>query len=461
MVPVQASFESNQLAHRIVLITLFASAMASTAVVQEDPVVLSPFSMLSGLTNVVEWGHPTCGGPLTLQMASNQSDADAIEQGLAQLLEPHTGLFLGPMLIGFITDMVLCGVMIQQLITWLAFAHEDRWFIKILVGWCALFGAIGSVFNLAFMHHTFVYNFGRYTEMANSSWSSWLGVIAPLTSSSVQIFYCDRAYRLSGKNKFLAGIILTFIVISLIGGIGSKVTSASLADASVVEKATIFIYLYTTGAMAADFTITTSIMWCLAHSKSGFVQTDQVVNKLLMISAETQLPPTLMAIAFLIIFAYKTTKAAQHPDQLIIDVTSNLTGFFMMVMPKTYVVGFMAVLNSRMSLRAVMSSTQEGSSQWRTNSYPLRTREGETIKVTTETYVQTDSSPQTPDDSHTRPFNYPYAHHPNSVASQGMTAETDGDDHSAHDHIITADAEGSRRRDRDEARGVAWADALK
>ncbi|OCF34582.1 hypothetical protein I316_03623 [Kwoniella heveanensis BCC8398] len=415
---------------------------------------------LSELKDVVEWGHPTCGGPLTLQMVANNTNADAIEEGLAQLLGPHTGLFLGPMMIGFITDMILCGVMTKQMMTWLAFALEDRWLIKIIVGWCVVFGAIGSVFNLAFMHHMFVYNFGRYTEMADSSWSSWLGVIAPLTSSGVQIFYCDRAYKLSGKNKLLGGIILAFILTSLIGGVGSKVTSASLADASVAGQAIIFIYLYTAGAMAADFTITTSIMWCLAHSKTGFVQTDQIVNKLLRISAETQLPPTLMAISFLIIFAYKTTKAAQHPEQFIIDVTSNLTGFFMMVMPKTYVVGFLAVLNSRMSLRAVMSSSQEPSSQWRNNAYQLRTREAETVKVTTETYVQTDSlpypSPQTPNESHPHPFKYGH-HEPNSFTSPDIIAIAETDEEADADsvHRLNYGEDGRKNR------GLTWVDALK
>ncbi|KAK6906941.1 hypothetical protein I203_100930 [Kwoniella mangroviensis CBS 8507] len=182
---------------------------------------------------------------------------------------------------------------------------------------------------------------------------------------------------------------MSFILTSIIGGIGSKITSESATQTTSTTKATIFIYLYTAGAMAADFTITTSIMWCLSRSKSGFVQTDQIVKKLLAISAETQLPPTLMAISFLIIFAYKTTKAAAHPDEMIIDVTSNLTGFFMMTMPKTYVVGFLAVLNSRMSLRAVMSSKDASSQQWKVNTYRLkkRTMEGN-VKVTTETYVQ-------------------------------------------------------------------------
>ncbi|OCF78316.1 hypothetical protein I204_00254 [Kwoniella mangroviensis CBS 8886] len=340
------------------------------------------------LGNTVVWGNPTCGGPHLLQLATGDNSTAAVEAGLKAILESHTGFFLGPVMIGFVADFVLFGVMLTQLVKWGAYAVEDSLDHGLAGGFTGLTDQL-CVSNLAYVHHVFVNNFGTYRTFASADWSSWLGIIAPLTSARVQTFYCDRAYKLSGKNKILGGIIMSFILTSIIGGIGSKITSESATQTTSTTKATIFIYLYTAGAMAADFTITTSIMWCLSRSKSGFVQTDQIVKKLLAISAETQLPPTLMAISFLIIFAYKTTKAAAHPDEMIIDVTSNLTGFFMMTMPKTYVVGFLAVLNSRMSLRAVMSSKDASSQQWKVNTYRLkkRTMEGN-VKVTTETYVQ-------------------------------------------------------------------------
>ncbi|WRT65448.1 uncharacterized protein IL334_002391 [Kwoniella shivajii] len=63
-----------------------------------------------------------------------------------------------------------------------------------------------------------------------------------------------------------------------------------------------------------------------------------------------------------------------------------------MVMPKTYVVGFLAVLNSRVSLRAVLSSKDASSHIWKQNTHQLRQRPmNETIKVTTETYIEADS----------------------------------------------------------------------
>ncbi|WVW79735.1 hypothetical protein I302_101705 [Kwoniella bestiolae CBS 10118] len=324
-------------------------------------------------------------GPVLLQLAPRDASSDAMEAGLKAILQPHTGLYLGSIVIGYTTDFLLLGIMLTQLVKWASYATEDRWFIKIIVGWCTLFGILGSIFNLAFVFHVFVKDFGIYSSFSSPDWNSWRPIVASLTSAGVQTFYCDRAYKLSGRNKLLGGVIMLLILTSVTGGIGSKITLQSSASSA----ATIFIYIYTAGAMAADFIITVSIMWGLSRSKSGFVQTDQIINKLLTISAETQLPPTLLAIAFLIVFAYKSAKAAAHPGQVIIDVTTSLDGFFMMIMPKTYIVGFLAVLNARISLRAVASTNDGSGPQWKQDSYQLRKRTlQDTVKVTTETYVQ-------------------------------------------------------------------------
>nr|XP_019049961.1 hypothetical protein I302_00381 [Kwoniella bestiolae CBS 10118]OCF28891.1 hypothetical protein I302_00381 [Kwoniella bestiolae CBS 10118] len=270
-------------------------------------------------------------GPVLLQLAPRDASSDAMEAGLKAILQPHTGLYLGSIVIG----------------------------------------------NLAFVFHVFVKDFGIYSSFSSPDWNSWRPIVASLTSAGVQTFYCDRAYKLSGRNKLLGGVIMLLILTSVTGGIGSKITLQSSASSA------------TAGAMAADFIITVSIMWGLSRSKSGFVQTDQIINKLLTISAETQLPPTLLAIAFLIVFAYKSAKAAAHPGQVIIDVTTSLDGFFMMIMPKTYIVGFLAVLNARISLRAVASTNDGSGPQWKQDSYQLRKRTlQDTVKVTTETYVQ-------------------------------------------------------------------------
>ncbi|KAK6906940.1 hypothetical protein I203_100929 [Kwoniella mangroviensis CBS 8507] len=67
------------------------------------------------LGNTVVWGNPTCGGPHLLQLATGDNSTAAVEAGLKAILESHTGFFLGPVMIGFVADFVLFGVMLTQL----------------------------------------------------------------------------------------------------------------------------------------------------------------------------------------------------------------------------------------------------------------------------------------------------------------------------------------------------------
>ncbi|OCF34583.1 hypothetical protein I316_03624 [Kwoniella heveanensis BCC8398] len=345
---------------------------------------------------MVSIGSVLSGGPIFLKLATGDqvpvdpaAQAEMLEAGLKALMEPHLGLFLGPVMIGLIADLVLFGVMIKQLTMWWEYAREDRWFIKSIVGAAgseSLRPSLLPVYKYVLCYILYQDPSPLFTlrvpEVARTS----MGSSKKPYVVTLQVFYTDRAYKLSGKNKPLALLICSAILISVVGGIGSKVSTVNNGDPSAARNATIFIYLYTAGAMGADFIITSSIM----------------------ISAETQLPPTLMAIVFLIVFAYKTTKAAAHPDQVIIDVTSNLTGFFIrdpvelterdhtsnrrrMVMPKTYIVGFLAVLNARTALRAVFSSSNEPS-QRKQNTYALTNRNGQSgVQVTTEIYTQADN----------------------------------------------------------------------
>ncbi|WWC87516.1 uncharacterized protein L201_002406 [Kwoniella dendrophila CBS 6074] len=349
------------------------------------------------------------------------SQGDLLEANLKRLISPYNGLFMGPIIIGFIVDMFLAGIMLKQLISWGSYAKEDRWFIRIIILWCSIFGIIGTVFNLAFCFDIFVYNYGKYSTLTEPQWSSCLGIISSLTSAGVQLFYTDRAYKLSGKNKILALTISSAILLSVIGGIGSKITSVSNADVSKAKLATTFIYLLTAGSMIADFIITAAILYLLSRSKSGFAVTDKIVNRLLAISAESQLPPTLLSIAFLVIFAYKTTKANANPNEVIIDVTSNLTIFFMMIIPKTYIVGFVAVLNARTGLKAVYSATHElVSKTHKTNDFQMTSRRGieSGIQITTETYTHSEGYTNSP----TKPFSSAL-----SIAKESSAIEVEDD----------------------------------
>lgn len=46
------------------------------------------------------------------------------------------------------------------------------------------------------------------------------------------------------------------------------------------------------GAMAADVIITVTIALCLMRTRTGWSDTDRMINRILYLTVETQLPPT-------------------------------------------------------------------------------------------------------------------------------------------------------------------------
>lgn len=64
-----------------------------------------------------------------------------------------------------------------------------------------------------------------------------------------------------------------------------------------------FMWCWIAGMLASDIVVTAIVLWTLFKNRSDFQQTDNLVLRLIRISCESQLPPTLLSLAFLITYA--------------------------------------------------------------------------------------------------------------------------------------------------------------
>nr|XP_018264391.1 uncharacterized protein I303_02557 [Kwoniella dejecticola CBS 10117]OBR86549.1 hypothetical protein I303_02557 [Kwoniella dejecticola CBS 10117] len=272
---------------------------------------------------------------------TNLTEQDAFDELVKAWVMPQRGKFFGPQMFGMMFDLFLFGIMIKQFLIWWTFAKTDRWFVKGVVLWSMVFGFAGSIFNLASCFATFVYGFENFQSAADPNWGSWQPVVA------------------------------------VAGSVGAQAA----------------------GAMAADLVITTMIIVSLIKSRTGWENTDQLVNKLLKLCAETQLPPTLITTAILILNIYvNVVPPPEDPVQRAVNATYSIMGCLMTMLPKTFIVGLFATLNARIHLRAIFSekSDTEPTAQQRKNaSYPLRSFENTAgIQMRTEIFVHADRNVQ-------------------------------------------------------------------
>ncbi|WWC61593.1 uncharacterized protein I303_104177 [Kwoniella dejecticola CBS 10117] len=131
-------------------------------------------------------------------------------------------------------------------------------------------------------------------------------------------------------------------------------------------------------SLASDTLITSSLAYGLWKSKTGWSATDDLIKKLMLITIETQLGPTILMLAFTIQFAIAPPAA--------------LSQFFDLLIPKAYALGFFATLNSRYQLRraAQGSSGAQNQAHVKSNTFAMGSERlhQATVQVDVDTYTE-------------------------------------------------------------------------
>jgi len=201
----------------------------------------------------------------------------------------------------------------------------------------------------------------------------------------VQGFFIYRVWRLSGHNLILVVTLSLFslgqslsILIYYIKSFDFK-TLKQLSDLFVLEK------VLNVFGVVSDFSIAGTLIFLLHRSRTGWKQTDTIVNRLILFSVNTGLVTSLCAI-FALIFV------SIFPDTFIYIT-------FYMLISKMYTNSLLATLNARTSVRGRGNNTADGES----TSFQLSRIHGEgnlkggatashtvSIKVDTETRLDAD-----------------------------------------------------------------------
>lgn len=261
-----------------------------------------------------------------------------------ELYANKPGVALGPLLLGTITDICLLGIALMLFVRFQfrVTAHEKR-HTRILVYSVMCFAVIISVFNVSYTFHVFVYNFGKYGPFVSNTWSSWEYILNLTIRLPVASFFATRAWRILNRSIIFAVFVISSFIISIACVIASKVI---IRDWSKLQVARYIIIAKLANEVASDLVITTCIAGWLLRSRTGWNHTDRLLRRLLIMVAETQLPPTISLVTFLIAFI------VQNPE--------TLTSFFDCD-NKINLICLLVVLNTQHSLRRDLEKPMVGS----------------------------------------------------------------------------------------------------
>nr|XP_018262281.1 uncharacterized protein I303_05297 [Kwoniella dejecticola CBS 10117]OBR84439.1 hypothetical protein I303_05297 [Kwoniella dejecticola CBS 10117] len=295
---------------------------------------------------------------------------EQMEAAAASVFGADRGFNLGPFMIGCLWDAVLLGVLTQQYVDWWRFSRPtERPAIKWLTHWI-LFTSLGwSATVVYYTLRNFVYYFGRYIVFTIIDLTLLWPLLGATMSAPIQLFYAHRSFRLNANNFFLLGLFIAMIITEVALAITIAIKGSALVtifqaaarirehQGRVEEEVQELVRGWQVMTMSTDLLMTCSLAWGLWRSRTGWTHTDALVKKLLMVTIETQLGPTLV-----------------------------------LALPKSYTVGYLATLNSRYALRQETASgvRQRYSSVSKPNPWPLASSQLQqaTVQVDTEVYVE-------------------------------------------------------------------------
>ncbi|KAL7422287.1 hypothetical protein Q5752_002933 [Cryptotrichosporon argae] len=313
------------------------------------------------------------------------SDAGAATEKAAKaLLGADPGLSFGPYIMCLFFDATMLGIMLVQFASWWSYGENDRVFVKVIVYASALLGLTMSIYSAVMEMHLFAFGFGVYAPFESVDWLGWWPLLDGIVATFVQAFYVDRAYRLNGKNPVILVFVVPLMVASFGAALGTKIKFSLLTSESQAAAIDIFVEVWLGCSMAIDVAITSLVGWGLYKSKTGWSETDRLVKRLILLSVETQLPPTLFLLGFLI--------------EYIINPSSMMGVFFEVVISKVYILGFFAVLNSRYRLRRDFEGAHSSEpGERKTNTFGLGSARPQqaTVQIRTETYTESFQLPPT------------------------------------------------------------------
>ncbi|KAF5347958.1 hypothetical protein D9756_010214 [Leucocoprinus leucothites] len=215
-------------------------------------------------------------------------------------------LNLGPVLLGVLFEAVLYGILIVQTFLYFqSYNRSDPGWTRLLVWYLLITETVMTGIDFAMIYGPLVTLAG--TERAVSRYPKLLAanpIVTVTLSTPVQLFMARRIWIL-GKSKWLPLAIALASLCAFTGGIASGVDVAIVQTFQGFPQLEWSLNLWLVSSAVCDAIITVALVWFLSSRRSGFTETNDLVNKIIRLTVQTGLITSICAItnAFLCAFA--------------------------------------------------------------------------------------------------------------------------------------------------------------
>ncbi|TFY83872.1 hypothetical protein EWM64_g153 [Hericium alpestre] len=202
----------------------------------------------------------------------------------------------GPMFIGTVVNAILYGISITQTYFYITSFKNDRIWMKLFILVIFVADTANTVFDIQYMYSSLVNNYDSPVAIQKANWVFATDpAMTSIIGTMVQLFFSWRVKVLTNNTPVVC--LLAFgSIISGLGGIATSIAIGMVPDWLEFQKFEAPVIVWLTASAAVDTTITVILVAYLRRHKTGFMGSDDVMNKIIRLTVQTGLVTSMWAI---------------------------------------------------------------------------------------------------------------------------------------------------------------------
>ncbi|GAA5958599.1 hypothetical protein JCM3765_006686 [Sporobolomyces pararoseus] len=215
---------------------------------------------------------------------------------------------IGAFVVGTAFSTFLLGITSTQAYAYFTmFPNDKRLYWWLVVFMCILDWSHSAICMYTIYDWT-VTHYGEVAHLAKSPWS--FGVDPAMTGIAAcvcQFFYAYRVYVVGKRSLVIPIIICVLALISLGFAVGATAEIFILQYFSKFQSYTYGVATWLAVAAAADVIITISLVYYLQKSKTGLLQTNSILNRLIELIISTNSLTAVVAVIDAVLFGVSSS----------------------------------------------------------------------------------------------------------------------------------------------------------
>ncbi|KAH8102916.1 hypothetical protein BXZ70DRAFT_758832 [Cristinia sonorae] len=240
----------------------------------------------------------------------------------------------------------LYGIVLAQVYEYVfSNGPKDSWYLKGNVIAITFFETLHTCLALHFIYHYSISKSGDLPELARIIWSGPATVLCEaIMVVLVHSFYIRRIWIMSGQNKWLVGMLISLLITRTAFSICTPVLMYIRMYWVAFRDSAIFTVSMSLSLLAAaDFAISSTLIFYLWRSRTGHGRTDHLIRTLMAYCVNSGFITMIFSFLILIMF--------------LVSTHTLIFGGLVQVTSKLYANSFLGSLNMRRYLREQPDTT--------------------------------------------------------------------------------------------------------